>query len=64
MLLKWIFRVSAGRLLVGKEIEKVKRIPLIGLSPNSNPEALRQMSKVGLKRLKNMALTKLQFRRH
>ena len=37
-------RVSAGRLLVGKEIEKEKRIPLIGLSPNSDPEALRPLS--------------------
>ena len=43
--LKWRFRVSAESLLVGKEIKKEKKIPLIGLSPNSDPEALRPLSK-------------------
>ena len=45
------FRVSTRRLLVGKEIEKEKRILLIGLSPNSDPKALRPLSKRKPKRL-------------
>ena len=54
-------RYKCGRVM---KIETIgKDNTFLGLSPNSNLEALRQMSKVGVKRLRNWALTKLQSKR-